>query len=1012
MTPEIYIEQEVVAADGGVSPIRLSLDEVDRAIVERLARYRDEFPEFAAALDEVIAPFERADPEAAEALRYSMVARDAAEIASWMGIDEQAATELARRGADAIAEPLGERLEARGLIVTTFVDDIEPIVGTEEAPATDRAPVPVVGAEESAPRSLLELWRAGREDSAGWPAIIADVAARGYARAKLAAADIAARFREENWETYSAARERFALHDIRDDTFLYRAVAAATAGHGTGVARALQTTGRVARAAVAKDARDGDDRKALDQLPARLHREDLKTAVKSAVRRGLGARRAAWLARWESRRQAKAVKAIEALEPAPRTGAPAPRPDSVRHTIPPDLSSAIDEVAGSKGKGKGDYRPLAIFTKEGRVLVAGVAPSYEVLIEAAYRKAQNLSLLAGADLRGIHLEKLDLSACARGASWRGVLLDQATLIECNLSGVDLQDASIERAKFTRCSLAGASFADASMRWTLISDCDLARTRCTWKNEKGLVVSGPANLSATTGQSSAIARAFYREGLDRQRRGHFAEASHAYKAAVEREPKGRYEYAVALGDARFGLGDDAAGDAYRRALAIVSEGRGSGRAFETYFALAASAARQGNTEVAEAALKIALRDDVGRTERQTYRAERQYGLLAEEPLVAIEHLRRAFNYHPPVGMNDRQVAWRLAETSVDAYVQSIATDRDPTLLDTSTRAIERLQILERGTPDKTVSDRLETLATRLTELRRHDRAIASSVASAAERAERDTAAGPVTRPAPSVSIRPEPEAQPARPDEPVPVSSAPKSAAKAAQLVWQTKTNVKEFFDRQLANAKESGSAPLVERVEAFQSYFREEMARIEQVSPGPELWTRERAGAREPLDGWEFVSGVCRLAGTSLLSHVDGLSPKAGEKVGAIRTDGEGRLLGPKGEVIVDRAGEGLHAHLVAALKSQPATQVFLQALGESYSTANQKAIIEGLETRGATFVAENAGSVEKALDADGGVQAQIELIDLVSKSDRQLMHELCARAKEGAKEHGRPPSGDAGPSL
>lgn len=108
MTPEIYIEQEVVAADGGVSPIRLSLDEVDRAIVERLARYRDEFPEFAAALDEVIAPFERADPEAAEALRYSMVARDAAEIASWMGIDEQAATELARRGADAIAEPLGE----------------------------------------------------------------------------------------------------------------------------------------------------------------------------------------------------------------------------------------------------------------------------------------------------------------------------------------------------------------------------------------------------------------------------------------------------------------------------------------------------------------------------------------------------------------------------------------------------------------------------------------------------------------------------------------------------------------------------------------------------------------------------------------------------------------------------------------------------------------------------------------------------------------------------------------
>ena len=91
---------------------------------------------------------------------------------------------------------------------------------------------------------------------------------------------------------------------------------------------------------------------------------------------------------------------------------------------------------------------------------------------------------------------------------------------------------------------------------------------------------------------------------------------------------------------------------------------------------------------------------------------------------------------------------------------------------------------------------------------------------------------------------------------------------------------------------------------------------------------------------------------------------------------------------------------------------MFLQALGESYSTANQKAIIEGLETRGATFVAENAGSVQKALDADGGVQAQIELIDLVSKSDKQVMHELCARAKEGAKDHGRPPSGDAAPSL
>lgn len=1015
MTPEIHIETPLVLADGQVVAVRLSRDEVAGAIDERLVRYRERFPAFARALESVMAPFERADPEAAMALRYSMVSRDAAEIAMWMGIDERTAAELAERGATAIAGPLGEELEQEGLIVTTFVDKIEPVAGTDADAEDDRAAASGT-VEVAGPLSLLKSWQASGK-SPGWPAVIADVASRTYRRARQSATEVVAKLREENWETFAGARERFALHDMRDDTFLCRAVAAATAGHAAPLARSLQVAGRVARVATTTNWRDRDRSSVLDRHESRLRNEYATNVLRAAIVRGLGARRAAWLARWESRRRAKAFKAIEAMAASPAEGAPAPRVDAIRLTIPPDIGSAVDEVAGRKGMGTGDYKPLAIFSREGPVLLAGVAPSYEVLIEAAYRKTGNLKLLAGADMRGIRLEKLDLATCAKGASWRGVLLDQARLTECNLAGVDFGEASIDRAKLTNCSLAGASFANASLRWSLLRGCDFAETACTWKDERGLGIEGGRNWVTSTGASAPMATGFYFEGLDMQQRGHFREAAASYQVAIERSPKQRYEYAVALGDVLYGLGSEAAGDAYRKALAVLADGRSSARAFEAYFALAASAERKGDLDVARAALEASLGADVRRSDKQTYRAERQFGLLAREPSTAVEFLRRAFSYAPPLGMNDRKVAWRLAEASADAYVATMSKSRDATLLDTFGRAVERLRILERGTPDGVAASRLETLRTRLTELRRHERSEARAVIPQPTlRAVKDaaiapSAAGPSA--APERMARPGPGVDAPSAGMPSATAPSPGSAASGThEFVRLTKANVDQFFERQLANARDTAGEPLATRVEAFQSYFRDEMQRIERVSPGPELWARETPLGREPLDGWEFVAGVCKIAGPTLMAHVDGLAPKPGEEMGAIRPDATGRLLGPRGEVVVDAKGAGLHSHFVSALKSPPATQVFHQALGESYSSASHRAIVEALETRGATFVAENAQSVQLALAEGGGVQAQIELIDLVSRSDKQVMHELCERAKEGANINGRPARSDVGPSL
>ena len=193
MTPEIYIEPAVVLADGEAIALRPSREEIAARISERMARYREEYPEFAAALDDVMAPFERADPEAAEAFRYSMVARDSSEIATWMGIDDESAAELARRGATAVAGPLGRKLEEQGLVITTVVDEIDPIIAVDPDSGDGEARERGADTEKArAPLSLLESFRAGA-DSSGWPALIAEVAARGYQKARQTAADVVAK---------------------------------------------------------------------------------------------------------------------------------------------------------------------------------------------------------------------------------------------------------------------------------------------------------------------------------------------------------------------------------------------------------------------------------------------------------------------------------------------------------------------------------------------------------------------------------------------------------------------------------------------------------------------------------------------------------------------------------------------------------------------------------------------------------------------------------------------------
>lgn len=938
-------------------------------VAERLQRYRADYPEFAAAVEEATAALEGSDPQAARAFRLSMVA-GTREIAALLGLDEAAAAASVSRGAGAVSDRLGTLLEGSG-IVSAVAEDV-----SAHADTRGGAPIP-----------LAAMLRREVRESA-WVTVVADAAARMYRRAKERVAGSRAVIEAVPWEAQSYARRAFALHDLREDTFFLRAVAAVTAGRGNAAAQALQKAGRVAWRAVElapTPERIAGRAKDIDSLARRMHGQKVRTELVAAIRRGLSSRRGAWLARWESSRMAKAVAALSALEAPVGSGIARSKVVRIVQSVPPDLAAAIDEAAGSRGEPKKGYRPLGIFSVDGKVLLAGVAPSYEALIVAGYRKTNNPALLEGADLRGIRLDGLDLSSCAKGASLRNACLDAATLTDCNFAGASFAGASIERARAVGTSFAGASFDKARMRWTLMDGCNFDGAQCGWADEKGLVIIRPVKLEASRGESAAIAGALYCDGIEWKKRGHFVEAASRFEAADSRHPKGRYEYAVALGDVRYGIGDSRAGDAYRRALELLAAGKGVASRFETLFAIGRSADRRGDRVAAQAAYHAALGPEVRRTGRQEYRAARAYGFAADEPSVAIDYLRRAFNFQE-LGPNDRQLVWKLADLTADAMLASDEARRDPTILSTCTRAVERLSILERGTPVDADRKRLERLQT-----------LTAGIGN-----EQRTAMPPPVAP-PSVdvppSVPPAVAAPPTRSDH----SAGPERDGRAEALVTEAKANLDSFFARQLEHARASGNPGLVARVEEFQTGVREDVVRMERVTQSPVFWTRKAAGGETvALEGWEFAASMCEKAGPRLGDMLARLAPQDGESMGAIRPDASGRLIGPRGEVVADREQEALHSRIVAALRADSATQVFEQAMGESYSRAGRAAIVEALERSGGAFVAENADIAVRALDGDGAM-AQIEMIDLVAKSDKQLMGELCRSARKDAAAVARP---------